>query len=152
MRRIFLLTGILRCFLILFVSILSIFALKVFFDEQTQLKWTTNYKINKLSFKVACRRLVTWRQLIGYITTHVVEFSRLSFCQRSKRFFRRDAGFFAPPLLAATKEKLICENFLRPRVKRRKASKDFINSHIFRVYRWILLFWKFRGWKVECGL
>ena len=53
MRRVFLLTGILQCFLILFVSILSIFALKVLFEEQTQLKWTTNYKINKLSFKVA---------------------------------------------------------------------------------------------------
>ena len=25
------------------------------------------------------RRLVKWRQLIGYITTHVVEFSHLSF-------------------------------------------------------------------------
>ena len=79
MRRIFLLTGILPYFLILFESILSIFALKVFFDEQTQLKWTTNYKINKLSFKVAWEKAWTWRQLIGYITTHVVEFSRLSF-------------------------------------------------------------------------
>ena len=53
MRRIFLLTSILRCFLILSVSSLSIFALKVFFEEQTELKWTTNYKINKLSFNVA---------------------------------------------------------------------------------------------------
>ena len=43
--------------------------------------------------------------------------------QRSKRFFRRDAGFFAPPLPTPTKEKPICENFIRPRVNRRKGSK-----------------------------
>ena len=47
------LTDVLRCFLILFKSILSIFALHFFFEEQIRLKWTTNYKINKLSFKVA---------------------------------------------------------------------------------------------------
>ena len=41
--------------------------------------------------------------------------------QRSKRFFRRDAG--APPLPTPTKEKLLFENFIRPRVNRRKGSK-----------------------------
>ena len=149
MRRIFLLTGILRYFLILFVSILSIFALKVFFDEQTQLKWTTNYKINKLSFKVAWEKacdVATADWLYNYPRGRI--FPPFVW-QRSKRFFRRDAGFFVPPLPTPTKEKLICENFLRPRVNRRKGSQDFINSHIFRVYRWILLFWKFWGWKVE---
>ena len=43
--------------------------------------------------------------------------------QRSKRLFRRDAGFFTRPLPTPTKEKLIGENFLRPRVNRRKGSK-----------------------------
>ena len=33
--------------------------------------------------------------------------------QRSKRFFRRDAGFSAPPLPTPTKEKLISKNFIR---------------------------------------
>ena len=35
--------------------------------------------------------------------------------QRSERFFRRDAGFSAPPLLAPTKEKPIPKNFFRAR-------------------------------------
>ena len=35
--------------------------------------------------------------------------------QRSERFFRRDAGFSAPPLLAPTKEKPIPKNFIRAR-------------------------------------
>ena len=123
MRRIFLLTGILRCFLILFVSILSIFALKVFFDEQTQLKWTTNYKINKLSFKVAWEKacdVATADWLYNYPRGRI--FPPFVW-QRSKRFFRRDAGFFAPSLPTPTKEKPICENFIRPRVNRRKGSK-----------------------------
>ena len=114
MRRIFLLTDILRCFLILFVSILSIFALKVFFDEQTQLKWTTNYKINKLSFKVAWEKacdVATADWLYNYPRGRI--FPPFVW-QRSKRFFRRDAGFSAPPLPTHTiKEKPICENFIR---------------------------------------
>ena len=115
MRRIFLLTGILRCFLILFVSILSIFALKVFFDEQTQLKWKTNYKINKLSFKVAWEKacdVATADWLYNYPRGRIFP---PSVWQRSKRFLRRDAGFSLPPLPTPTKEKLIFKNFIRAR-------------------------------------
>ena len=66
---------------------------------------------------------MTWRQLIGYITTHVVEFSRLSFGSAASVSSDETQVFFAPPLPTPTNEKLICENFIRPRVNRRKGSK-----------------------------
>ena len=47
------LTVVLRCFLILFSPSWAFLRWIFFVDEETQLKWTTNYKINKLSFKVA---------------------------------------------------------------------------------------------------
>ena len=140
MRRIFLLTGILRCFLILFVSILSIFALKVFFDEQTQLKWTTNYKINKLSFKVA------WEKACDVATADwLYNYPRgRSFppfvWQRSKRFFRWDAEFFAPFFPTPTREKTICENFIRPRDTGRKGSKVSIIRTLLGYIIWFCCF------------
>ena len=87
------LTDVLRCFLILFKSILSIFALNFFVEEQTQLKWTTNYKINKMSFKVAWEKasdvvtadwlnLKTWNVPVNHDMLRVA-FSRLLFAQKA---------------------------------------------------------------------
>ena len=66
---------------------------------------------------------MTWRQLIGYITTHEEEFSRLLFGSAASVSSDADASFSAPPLPTPTKEKLICENFIRPRVIEERAPR-----------------------------
>ena len=103
------LTDVLRCSLILFKSILSIFALNFSFEEQTQLKWTANYKINKLSFKVAWEKasdvetaywlnLNTWNIPVNHDMPRVA-FSRLLFEQKaSVRAFLHFCIFWSVPL------------------------------------------------------
>ena len=56
-------------------TVLSIFALNFFVEEQTQLKWTTNYKINKLSLKVA------WEKASDVVTADWLNLNMKCSCQ-----------------------------------------------------------------------